>query len=841
MASSHRFRRKRTRLARAQRSQTVRSRWRALFTLALLVTVIGVITVGAVALIAYRTYAHDLKPPEQAIAESTIGTSLAYDRTGQIELYKYVDPLGGLKDPKPLAEISPYLIAATIATEDASFFDNPGVNFQGLMRAAVENLTPFGPGFLEGSGGSSITQQLVKNVYIQHDEQGLVPRTVERKIKETVIALELKRTNDDNQILEWYLNQIYYGNFSYGAEAAAKQYFNKSAKDLTLGEAALLAGLPQAPGLYTPVIVENRERAKARQEEVLDLMVKHLEQISKIPSPTQAGTTLLQLTPDEIQAAKQEPLNYVDSHFDINAPHFVFFVEDQVNKMCSAGLFQPPGHISCDKVVTQGGLRITTTLDMGLQGIGETVVEENIAANEERYGGHDGSLVAVRPGTGEILAYVGSRDYFRDDIEGQVDIATSLQSHGSTMKVFTYLTAFEQGWVPSTLVQDAPLFLDSGGEKKQVNNWNFSHLGNVTVRKALSESVNTPAVRTVMEVGMDEMRDMAHRLGITDLRQGDCGPTITLGACEVKLLDMAYAFSVLANNGVMKGRPASEDLPDGFRELDPVTVLKIEDAEGNVVYQYSEPEERQVVDSAYAYMITDVLSNEAINWSRLTIDRPAASKTGTSEDFRDGVVMGYTPDLAAGVWMGNADNSAMAPGTFSSAGTGPMWRRFMQEAHAYLQLPPKPFEKPADVVSAPCGGRDEVFKVDQTPSKPGTCRAPEPGQSPGASSSPKPPSPQFPIRGRTPTPAVTPTPEPTHTPEATATTEPSGGASPVIFYYTVKPGDTLEEIAAKFGATVEAILQANDLELDDLIQPGDVLAIPVAPGDANADAADRSR
>ncbi len=835
MANTHRFRRKRTRLARAQRSQTVRSRWRALFTLALLVTVVGVITVGAVAFIAYRTYAHDLKPPEQAIAESTIGTSLAYDRTGQTELYKYVDPLGGLRDPKPLAEISPYLIAATIATEDASFFENPGVNFGGLVRAAVENLTPFGPGFLEGSGGSSITQQLAKNVYIQHDERGLVPRTIERKIKETAIALELKREYDDNQILEWYLNQIYYGNFSYGAEAAARQYFNKSSKDLTLGEAALLAGLPQAPGLYTPVIVENRPAAKARQEEVLNLMVKHLDQISKIQSPSQPGTPLLQLTPDQIEAAKQEPLNYVESKFDINAPHFVFFVEDQVKKMCSAGLFQPPGDIPCDKVVTQGGLRITTTLDMGLQGIGENVVEDNIAANEDRYGGHDGSLVAIRPGTGEILAYVGSRDYFRDDIQGQVDIATSLQSHGSTMKVFTYLTAFEQGWVPSTVVQDAPLFLDAGGEKKQVNNWNFSHLGNITVRKAFSESVNTPAVRTVMEVGIDEMRDMAHRMGITDLRQGDCGPTITLGACEVKLLDMTYAFSVLANNGLMKGRPTSEDLPGGFRELDPVSVLKIEDAEGNVIYQYSTPEQRQVVDPAYAYMITDVLSNEAINWSRLTIDRPAASKTGTSEEFRDGVVMGYTPDLAAGVWMGNADNSPMAPGTFSSAGTGPMWKRFMQEAHAYLQLPPKPFEKPPDVVSAPCGGREELFKLDQTPSKPGTCRAPAAGPSPGASSSPKPPGPQFPIRGRTPTPAATATAEPTKTPEATATPGPSGpAASPVLFYYTVKPGDTLEEIAAKFGTTVEAILQANGLELNDVIQPGDVLAIPAVPGEAHA-------
>jgi len=216
-----------------------------------------------------------------------------------------------------------------------------------------------------------------------------------------------------------------------------------------------------------------------------------------------------------------------------------------------------------------------------------------------------------------------------------------------------------------------------------------------------------------MDAGIDQMRDTAHSLGITDLRQGDCGPTITLGACEVKLVDMTYAFSVLANNGVMKGRPVAEDLPSGYRELDPVSVLKIQDAQGNVIYQYTEPMAKEVIDPAYAYMMTHVLSNQAIDWSRLTLpDRPAAAKTGTSEEFRDGVVMGYTPDLAAGVWMGNADNTPMAPGTFSSAGTGPMWKRFMIEAHAYLQLPPRPFDKPDDVVTTSCDGREEVFKVD---------------------------------------------------------------------------------------------------------------------------------
>ncbi len=346
--------------------------------------------------------------------------------------------------------------------------------------------------------------------------------------------------------------------------------------------------------------------------------------------------------------------------------------------------------IPCDQVVLQGGLRITSTLDLGLNSLAQQIIEEQISANEANTNGHDASLVSIQPGTGEILAYVGSRNFYDTSdparIAGQVDIASSQQSLGSTMKMFTYLKAFEDGWVPSTLVEDKELILDAGTQDAhKINNWNSSYLGTITVRTAMSQSVNTSAVRTLQNVGEDAMRDMAHRMGITDLRQGNCGPTITLGACEVKLVDQTFAFSVLANNGVMAGRPSSEDLPSGFRELDQVSVLKITDSDGNVLYNFDKPETVQVVDPAYAWMVTDILSNDAITWSRLTIDRPAATKTGTSEEFRDATVMGYTPDLVTGVWMGNADNSKMADGTFSAQGVGPMWRDFMTQAHQYLR------------------------------------------------------------------------------------------------------------------------------------------------------------
>jgi membrane peptidoglycan carboxypeptidase len=708
----------------------------------------------------YGAYTYDLKPPDEELAASGIGSSAVFDRSGTNQLYQFSSPLHGVRNPVPLEQISPYLVGATVATEDPSFYGNPGVNFRGLARAAFENLTPFGPGFFAGSGGSSISQQLARNVYVDPAERS--ERSVVRKMKETAIALELKKRYSDDEILEWYLNQVYYGHSSYGAEAAAQRYFGKSAPDLTLAEAALLAGLPQAPTDYSPADPENRERAKARQLQVLDLMIDHAGDIENI----------VRVTPEEVEAARQEPLNYVAEQFDVRAPHFVFFVEDQVAKMCAEGLFTPPKDISCDSVVVLGGLRITTTVDLPLQQLGERILEEELAASEETSGGHNGSLVAIHPETGQIFAYVGSRAYFREDISGQVDIASSLQSHGSSMKAFTYLTAFEQGWVPSTYVQDEPLTLVQGDPSTQVNNWNSKYLGKITVRKAISESVNTSAVRTVLDVGVDNMRATAHRLGITDLQADTCGPSITLGGCEVKLVDMTYAYSALANNGVLRGRPSSEELPDGFRDLDPVSVLKIEDADGNVLYEYTQPDERQVVDPAYAYMLTDVLSKEAIKWSQLTIDRPAAAKTGTSDDFTDNVLMGYTRDLAVGVWVGNADDTPMAPGTFSSANSGPIWKRFMREGHALLKAAPRPFDKPPDVTTRKCGSVTEPFKDSQKPAKPGACN---PGSDSGPAATPGPPPEETTAPRPEVTPAQTapPTTQPTAAPSATLDATPT--------------------------------------------------------------------
>jgi membrane peptidoglycan carboxypeptidase len=349
----------------------------------------------------------------------------------------------------------------------------------------------------------------------------------------------------------------------------------------------------------------------------------------------------------------------------------------------------------------------------------------------------------------------------RGDLQGQVDIASSLQSHGSSMKVFTYLAGFEQGWTTSKTIEDRPLTI--GDDEMQVNNWNSAYLGKITVRRALAESVNTAAVRAAMEVGPESVRSMAHRLGVTDLPDDTCGPPITLGACDVKLIDMTFAFATLANGGMMKGQPTSGDWPDGYREIDPVMVQTIVDRAGNVIYQHGETSEQQVVQGGAVAKLTDILSKDAVRWSSLSIDRPVAAKTGTSDEFRDGVVMGYTPDLATGVWVGNADNSPMASGSFSSAAVGPIWKRFMIEAHGLLGLPPKPFpainEKP--MVPPGCGGEpdDEDCMPRPTRKPPDVQPAAAPTRPPGSR------------------PTAAPVPEPTETPppneEPTPTEEPT--------------------------------------------------------------------
>jgi membrane peptidoglycan carboxypeptidase len=403
-------------------------------------------------------------------------------------------------------------------------------------------------------------------------------------------------------------------------------------------------------------------------------------------------------------------------------------------------MLQVPEDTDCQTLITRGGLRIYTTLDLPLQQEAEGIIEQTIAANENRFNGHNAASVVLVPATGEILAMVGSRDYFREDIAGEVNVTTSERSPGSTIKMFTYLTAFLQGWTPATIVRDEPIDIKSE-EGRPIQNWNFKFMGPITVRTALSQSVNVAAVRTILKVGIENVVDTAHKLGITSLPDPNrYGPALTIGGGEVKLLDLTYAYSVVAQNGSMRGMPSVEDLPNGYRQLDPVPILRIENSLGTPLFEYKQADAIQVVPAPYAYLITDILSKSGIQWSGLTISRTAAAKTGTSEDFKDALVVGYTPDRVVGVWMGNSDGTPMAEGTFSFAGAGPMWRQIMEAAHEGVEV--HEFTVPEGVVFQPCAGRTEAFvegttctyvppPPENTPAPTGTPRA-RPTGTPGA-------------------------------------------------------------------------------------------------------------
>ncbi|MXZ46047.1 MAG: hypothetical protein F4Z08_03485 [Chloroflexi bacterium] len=629
----------------------------------------------------YDEFVVDVVPPEQLLADLPRGGARIYDRNGVL-LYEFIDEFGGLRRPVPLEDISHWVILATIATEDASFYENNGLNVRGLARAGVENLSPFGgTDFFEGSGGSSITQQLAKNVYIPKEER--TQRTVERKLKEAAIALELTERYTKDQILEWYLNSISYGGIYVGIEAAAEGYFGKQASELTLAEAALLAGIPASPARYNPLT--NEPIAIARQHEVLGLMVRH-GVISEVEAARARGTEL------EFKA----------NRFDIEAPHFVLGrIADEISQRFG------------ERALYEDGLEVVTTLDLTLQREAERILEEKIAEFEESSDGHNGAFYALDPHSGQILVYVGSRDYFREDIEGRNDNVISLNSPGSTLKPFTYMTAFMQGWSTGAGILDTPTKIidPATGDFFEPENPSKNFVGAISAADALGNSLNVPAFKAILFAGIENTMAVYKQVGITTLDNPlGYGPSLTLGGVDVKLEDMVLAYSVLANNGVMRGQEALERYDPGERTIDPVALLRVTDADGTVLYQFEEPAERRIVGPNFSYLVTAILSDpdtQCLTFGCGGLNLPgrtSASKTGTSEPFEDSDeigdtwAFGYTPDLVAGVWAGNADNSPMVNIT-STRISWRSWRDFMSFAHDHLGIAPATFENPGGVES----------------------------------------------------------------------------------------------------------------------------------------------
>jgi len=629
---------------------------------------------GAVAGV-YAYFAQGLPDPSAIeTAQETFETTKIYDRTGKHLLYEIFDPRRGDRTIVPLEEIPLYLRQATIALEDRNFYENPGINIQGIIRAAWATLRG-----KQIQGGSSITQQLIKNVLIPPEER--YKKLISRKIKEIILALEISRRypgrKGKDQILEWYLNYNYYGNWAYGVEAAAKVYFGKHVQDLDLAECAMLAAIPQFPALNP---INAPEEARKRQHLVLDAMVRE-------------GY----ITPEQAAAAKAEPLKVQSSlgeRFDIQAPHFSLYVQQQLERELGRRAYQ--------------GLRVYTTLDLDLQKKAEEIAREHVKKlQEEGRNVSNAAVVAIRPSTGEILAMVGSLDYWDKSIDGNVNVALAERQPGSAFKPFTYLTALAQGYTPATMIMDVrTAFYDGPNNPYYVpENYDRKYHGPQRLRLALARSYNMPAVWMLSKVGVKNVINTAHRMGINTLNRGYYGLSLTLGGGEVTLLDMTYAYSVLANGGVMAGQLIPEERRHpGFRELDPVAILRIEDSKGRVIKQYLHPETRQVLSPQLAFLMNDILSD---NRSRLAAfgvnnklhleDRPAAAKTGTTNDWRDAWTIGYTPQLAVGVWVGNSDNEPMDH-VSGARGAAPIWHDIME--YALKGKPVQEFVRPPGIVEA---------------------------------------------------------------------------------------------------------------------------------------------
>ena len=662
----------------------------------------GVLVAGGLSiytLAQYNSISRGVVPPEQLIAQLPRGGARIYDRNGVL-LYEFVDNLSGLRRPVPVGEIAPDLVKATVSVEDPTFYENNGVNTRGLVRAGVENFAPFltGGDFLQGSGGSSITQQLAKNVYIPSEQRS--DRTVDRKLREMVIALELTKKYSKDQILEWYLNSISYGGIYVGVEAASQGYFGKSSKELTLPEAALLAGIPQSPGVYNPVSPANFDAtkrglkqdgyAKNRQYDVLSLMVR-------------SGA----ITQAEADRAFDEPIVFKANRFEILAPHFVLGrVANEITKRYG------------EKALFTDGLEITTTLDAHLQKKAEEILEQHILEFGEPTKLFNGAFVAMNPRTGEILTYVGSRDYFRDDIQGRNDNAAAGNSPGSTLKPFTFLTAFQKGWGTGTVILDTPFEMKdaASGDTFAPRNPSGGFVGPITAASALGNSLNVTAIKTIIYGGVTETVHNLKAFGYTTFNNpGGYGPALTTGGSDVTLIDQVLAYSVLANNGVMRGQTiqSGAQLEKDERQLESVAILKVKDYDGKTRYEFKQPEERRVVAAEYAYLINSILSdgkNQCITYGvcnalGLPNGFPSAAKTGTSAPFQDRPsligetwTIGYTPELVAGTWAGNADNGPIE-GILSTSVSLRAWRDYMGEALTYLKKAPTQFPRPDGVVS----------------------------------------------------------------------------------------------------------------------------------------------
>lgn len=600
--------------------------------------------------------AYQLPTPAKMSSDNSLTTEV-FDRNGQL-LFRFYE--GRNRSLVALNELPKYLIEATIAAEDKNFYRHFGIDPLAIARAAIAN---YKNQTLQGA--STITQQLIKNSLLTPE------KTYTRKAKEIILALWAERIYSKNQILQMYLNEAPYGGPAWGIEAASQTYFGKSAGNLTLTQAAYLAGLPASPTQFSPYGT-NPELGKERQKQVLTRMVE-----SKFITQSQADSAYL------------EDLYLKPQINNIKAAHFVMYVKDLLSQKYG------------QKVVSQGGLKITTTLDLSLQEQVEKIVSEE-AANLADLNVKNAAAMVTDATTGQILAMIGSKDYHEPNF-GAFNVAISLRQPGSSIKVATYATAFQQGFSPGNTVLDVPvIFRDRWSNGYSPVNYDGSYHGAVSIRTALGSSYNIPAVKLLASVGLDNMIQTSKNMGITTFTDPKrYGLSLTLGAAEVKMIDMMTVYGTLSQLGAK-------------RVVTPI--LKVTDSVGNILEEY-ENQAKQVIPAEVAYLVTDILTDNkartpafGVN-SLLKIDgKTVAVKTGTSDNKRDNWTFGYTPNFVVGVWVGNNDNSPMNPSLTSGVtGAAPIWRRITKKLLTNRQ--DIAFARPPGVVEAKIDGRKDLAQT----------------------------------------------------------------------------------------------------------------------------------
>lgn len=575
--------------------------------LGLLVGVLLLVGSGAYALNAIRTYTPAL-------------TTQLFDRNGQL-LYEIYDTEHRLWVSQ--SQIPEQLKQATIAIEDERFYQHGGVDPIAIGRAIKSIFID-----KEFQGASTITQQYVKNAFLSPE------RTLDRKIKEAVIASLVEISLDKQEILERYLNEVAYGGVHYGVQAASHYYFNKDVKDITLAQSALLASLTKAPTVLNPQ--SNLSAAKQRQRIVLDKMY-------------QLGF----INQDELQKALEQSLDLTFTQKTFLAPHFSLMIRDQ--------LFGKYG----ERKVTTGGFRVKTSLDLALQIYAEEAVSSEMQTLSSANVNNAAALV-INPETGEILSLVGSKDYYNPSIDGAYNVITASRQPGSSFKPFVYALAFENRYSPGTVLLDTPTTYKTAVGDYQPKNYDGQFHGPVSIRSALANSYNIPATRMLAVLGVRSLVNKAHALGFDYMKAENVGLSLALGGTEVRPLDMAYAYAAFANEGV---------------KPEPLSILSVADRNGETIDTYKPKSGTKVFSSEIAFLISDILADDTARMSTFgpnsvlhTPDTTVAVKTGTTNDRRDNWTIGYTPDFVVTVWVGNSDNSPMSTITSGLSGASPIWR-----------------------------------------------------------------------------------------------------------------------------------------------------------------------